>query len=93
MFSFGIASIPLIVTFLLRKKCKVCIITLTLMLMMSCIVWIIIADFSLVIYQAVPYISSFLWLLAENHPKNKHLMAILTPTMQTKSEPLRRQAE
>ena len=67
--SFGIASIPLIVTFFMRKKCKACMITLTLMLIISCVVWIIMRDFSLAIYQAVPYISSFLWLLSEKLTK------------------------
>lgn len=69
-FSFFVASVPLILTYLLLrifklppKSITICIL---LNLLASIFFWIKLRDISVALYQSVPYISSFIWLWAEN---------------------------
>lgn len=68
--SFFVASIPLILTFLLLKIFKLpskpIIICILLNLLASIFFWIKLRDISVALYQSVPYVSSFIWLWAEN---------------------------
>ena len=67
---FAVASVPLIIVFLLLKVFKLpskkilpCII---LNLIVSIYFWLKLKDIYLALYQCFPYISAFIWLWAEN---------------------------
>ena len=67
---FGISSIPLIITFFHLKVFKMppkeTSFIVVLILFMSVFFWFKVKDAFLIIYQCVPYISSFIWLWAEH---------------------------
>lgn len=67
--NFGIASVPLILVFLLlkifklpRKSIASC---LLLNLLVSSFFWLKLKDVHIALYQGVPYISSFIWIWAD----------------------------
>ena len=65
-----ISRVPLLVTFLWLKIFKLppkpIAICLTLNLLVSIFCWVKLKDVYLALYQSVPYVSSFIWLWAEN---------------------------
>ncbi len=67
---FFVAIIPLIMAFLLLKTYKLSpkatAIILFITLLLSVFFWIKLKDISLVVYQGVPYLSSFIVVWAEN---------------------------
>lgn len=67
---FGISSIPLITTFFHLKVFKMppkeTSFIVVLNLFVSVFFWFKVKDVFLIIYQCVPYISSFIWLWAEH---------------------------
>ncbi len=66
----NIASVPLLITFLLLKIFKLppkpIAICLTLNLFVSIFFWVKLKDVYLALYQSVPYVSSFIWVWGEN---------------------------
>ena len=73
--TFGVASVPLILTFVQLKIFKVSrkSISVTLVLQMFCSIyfWIKLNSLFVAIYQTVPYISSFIWLWADYKGQDK----------------------
>lgn len=67
---FVIASIPLIIAFVLMKLFKqppkVVACSLALYLPAYIFFWVQLKDLHLVLYQGVPYLSSFIWIWAEH---------------------------
>ena len=67
---FGIASVPLILTFLQLKVFKLSFKSiascLVLNLLVSGFFWLKLKDIHIVLYQSVPYVVSFLWIWAES---------------------------
>ena len=67
---FWIAAIPLIVTFLMLKRFqqppKVAACCVALYLPVSVFFLVQLKDLSLLLYQGVPYLSSFVWIWAEH---------------------------
>lgn len=72
---FGIASIPLINVFFLKKVCKVkdenIIGILILELLSSVYFWTSIKDIHIFLYQLVSYISALVWVLSSLYIKKK----------------------
>ncbi len=70
IWSFGVSSVPLILVFLQLKIFKhslqSVISCLLLNLLLSVFFWIEIQEIGIIIYQGIPYISSFLWIWAEH---------------------------
>ena len=68
--NFGVASVPLILTFLLLKASnlppKYITICLLLNLLVSVFFWLKLEDINIALYQSVPYVSSFIWIWAES---------------------------
>ena len=66
---FGVASVPLILVFLLLKVFnllpKSTAICLLLSLLVSVFFWLKLKDVCIALYQGVPYISSFIWIWAD----------------------------
>lgn len=67
IWEFAIASIPLIIVFLLMKVCKIkekkIFAILILQLLLSTYFWIKMKDIHIFLYQIFPYVSAFIWLL------------------------------
>lgn len=67
---FFVAAIPLILTFVLlkvfRQPPKVAACCVALCLPVSVFFWVQLKDLFLVLYQGVPYLSSFIWIWAEH---------------------------
>ena len=67
---FVVASVPLILTFLLLKvfnlSPKSIAICLLLNLLVSVFFWLKLKDIYIVLYQSVPYVSSFIWIWAND---------------------------
>lgn len=67
---FLIAAVPLILTFVLlklfRQPPKVAACCVVLYLPVSVFFWVQLKDLFLVLYQGVPYLSSFVWIWAEH---------------------------
>ena len=67
---FGISSIPLITTFfhlkVLKMPAKETTFVVVLNLFVSVFFWFKLKDVFLIIYQCIPYISSFAWLWTEH---------------------------
>ena len=65
---FAVASVPLILVFLLLKifnlSPKSIMICLLLNLLVSVFFWLKLKDIHTALYQSVPYISSFIWMWA-----------------------------
>lgn len=70
IFYFGISSIPLITVFfhlkVFKLSPKATSFFVILNLVVSVFFWFKVKDIFLIIYQCVPYISSFIWIWAEN---------------------------
>lgn len=68
--NFGIASIPLVITYLQLKvykgEIKATYTLLILCLLLSAYFWMEVKDVVLVIYQGIPYVSAFLWTWGES---------------------------
>lgn len=66
----AVASVPLIIVFLLLKRYKLpakkTVPFLILNILVSIYFWLKIGDVFLALYQCVSYISGFIWLWAEN---------------------------
>lgn len=66
---FGVASVPLILTFLLLKVFKLSPKSITICLLLNLSVsvffWLKLKDVHIALYQSVPYVSSFIWIWAE----------------------------
>ena len=66
---FCVASVPLILVFLLLKVFRVSpqltAIVVILNLIVSIFFWAKLRDLQVALYQSVPYISSFIWIWAE----------------------------
>lgn len=73
--NFGVASIPLIIVYLQLKifkgAPKVATYLLTLNLLLSIFFWLKLKDISLVLYQVIPYVSSFIWVWCESLMKKR----------------------
>ena len=71
-----VASVPLILVFLQLKvfklPVKVIASCLFLNLLTSVFFWLKLKDVYSALYQSVPYISSFIWLWAENVLRKRH---------------------
>lgn len=67
---FLIAAVPLFLTFVLlklfRQPPKVAAFCVALYLPVSIFFWVQLKDLFLVLYQGVPYLSSFVWIWAEH---------------------------
>ena len=67
--NFGVASVPLILTFLLLKVFnsppKSITVCLLLNLLVSVFFWLKLKDINIALYQSVPYVSSFIWIWAD----------------------------
>ena len=72
---FAVASTPLILVFLMLRVFKLApksiAICLTLNLLVSIFFWVKLEDIYITIYQSVPYVSSFIWIWAENILKKR----------------------
>ncbi len=72
---FIIASTPLVIVLLQLKvfkhSIKETVICLSLNLFVSIYFWINLRNSDLVLYQIVPYVSSYIWLASESILKNK----------------------
>lgn len=68
--NFWVASVPLLLTFFQLKVFKLPVkptfTCVALCLIVSCFFWIKLNDFHLFMYQAFPYVASFLWIWAEH---------------------------
>ena len=66
---FGVASVPLILVFLLLKvfnlSPKSVTICLLLNLLVSVFFWLKLKDIHISLYQSVPYVSCFIWILED----------------------------
>lgn len=66
---FGVASVPLILVFLLLKVFKLSpksiMICLLLNLAVSIFFWFKLKDAGIALYQSIPYVSGFIWILAD----------------------------
>lgn len=67
---FGVASVPLILVFLLLKVFKLLpkytAICLVLNLLVSIFFWLKLKDAYIALYQSIPYVSSFIWIWADD---------------------------
>lgn len=67
--SFCVASIPIVLCFLCLKKYKIShkstAILLLFVLLVSVYFWVLVKDISIIIYQGIPYIISFVFLYIE----------------------------
>ena len=72
---FGIASVPLILVFLMLKIFKLppknIAICLLLNMSVSIFFWVKLKDVYIALYQSVPYISAFIWIWAENELRKR----------------------
>ena len=68
--NFGVASVPLILAFLLLKvfnlSPKSIIICILLNLMISVFFWLKLKDVHVALYQSIPYVLSLIWMWAES---------------------------
>lgn len=66
---FGVASVPLILVFLLLKVFKLSPKSVTICLLLNLLVsvffWLKLKDIHIFLYQSVPYVSCFIWIWAD----------------------------
>ena len=73
---WSVASVPLILVFLqlkiFRLPLKSIASCLSLNLLVSVFFWLKLKDVHVALYQSIPYISSFIWIWAENVLRKRH---------------------
>ena len=73
--NFGVSSIPLVLVFLqlrlYKLPFKAVIINLLLNLLLNIFFWLKLKDGTIILYQSIPYISSFIWIYCESVLKTR----------------------
>ncbi len=67
---FGVASVPLILVFLMLKVFNLSPKSITICLLLNLLVsgffWLKLKDVHIALYQGIPYVLSFIWIWVEN---------------------------